>query len=77
METQRSSRKSSRETGRRPLTTSRVFPHKIGTEPNRTITCMVLKATASDRRMGKRFRSPRGVGLNEEPGVAMMIKCLY
>ncbi|GFX91638.1 uncharacterized protein TNCV_3682241 [Trichonephila clavipes] len=37
--------------GGRRLTPQSVFPlNWVGTEPNRTVTCMVLKATSNDRR---------------------------
>ncbi|GFX58080.1 uncharacterized protein TNCV_4048381 [Trichonephila clavipes] len=75
-----SSRKTSRVVGRRgrevggPIYPPGVLPqNRGGNEPNRTVTCMMLKATANDRRhlalCHDEFRGPRS-GLCRSGGIS-------
>ncbi|GFX62852.1 hypothetical protein TNCV_3351781 [Trichonephila clavipes] len=73
-------RKSSRAVGGKPLTTPGVPPQNWGeNEPNHTVTCLVLKATANDRRhlalCHDKFRGPRSGGIsNNDNNMSKMLK---
>ncbi|GFW76675.1 DCN1-like protein 1 [Trichonephila clavipes] len=72
--------------GRRPLTTPGVLPQNWdGNEPNRTVTCIVLKAAANDRRQlalcHDEFRLPRSSlcrsgGISNNNNMELLYICL-